>query len=171
VLGVGNLLQKDDGVGIHAVRAFGRISPAGVLAADVGTNAWAALPLLEAADKVVVLDAMKAGGVPGSVYVSAIGDIRREPVRTSLHELDVVNVVATMKGRRPEIVVVAAEPQTVELGMELEPVVEAAVPRMVEAAMRLVQLWSGMHSASPSPPTDLSSLFPSSAGSDHSKVR
>jgi hydrogenase maturation protease len=158
-VGVGNLLQKDDGVGIHAVRAFGRAAPAGVLAIEVGTDAWSALPLLEQADKVIVLDALEAGGEPGSIYVVKIGDVRREAVRGSLHELDLVNVIATMRGPCPEVVVVAAEPQVIDFGMELEPAVDAAVPRMVETAVRLVRHWSGQDPASLPSSTDLGRLF------------
>ena len=74
VLGIGNLLLRDDGVGPHAVRALrARPLPANVEALDVGTAFLDAIPALEGAVRLVVVDAMRAGGAPGTVYRIALG--------------------------------------------------------------------------------------------------
>ena len=64
VLGVGNLLLGDEGVGVHAARALlaGDLHDAEVL--DVGTAILDALPALERARFIVVIDAVEAGGTP-----------------------------------------------------------------------------------------------------------
>ena len=154
VVGAGNLLLRDDGVGIHAVRAFAKQAPGDVPAVEVGTDPWCALHLLEESDKVIVFDALKGGGAPGSVYALGMADVRRQPVQGSLHEIDLVTVWATMKEPRPEVLVVAAEPLSIECGIELTPELAAAVPRMVEAARKFVDAWRAQGAAAIHSTTD-----------------
>ena len=68
IAGLGNLLLRDDGVGVHAVRSMGNDLPPGVLAVEVGTAVLDALHLFEEAEMVIAIDAMKAGGAPGTIY-------------------------------------------------------------------------------------------------------
>ena len=65
ILGVGNLLMSDDGVGIHAVRELLRDPPAGARIVESGTDFLSALPILESARRVLVLDAVRGKGAPG----------------------------------------------------------------------------------------------------------
>jgi hydrogenase maturation protease len=75
ILGVGNLLMSDDGVGIHAVRELGTDPPGGALVADVGTDYLSALPYLERARLVLVLDAVQGRAAPGTIHRLAPGAV------------------------------------------------------------------------------------------------
>ena len=70
VLGVGNTLMGDDGVGVHAVRALadGYEIPANVLVVDGGVAGLRLLGEIAAADYLIIVDAVRRGGVPGSIY-------------------------------------------------------------------------------------------------------
>lgn len=138
MLGVGNLLLTDDGVGVHAVRAFARIAPPGVLALDAGTAMLQVESLVESAGKLLVFDALCSGQPPGTVAVARLAEIQQRPVGDSLHNV-------TLKAFRhpPDALVVGAEPELVDIGLDLTPRVEAAVSRMISAASAIIECWRG----------------------------
>ncbi len=142
VAGLGNLLLKDDGVGVHAVRALQHGVPRGVQAVEVGTAVLDALHLLEWADRVLAIDAMQAGGIPGTVYRFGMEDVADRAIRASLHEVDLVAALRFLtNGHRPEITVLGVEPETIDTGLDLSPSVQAALPRLVAAAQEIVTGW------------------------------
>ena len=145
VLGIGNLLLRDDGVGPHAVRALrARPLPANVEALDVGTAFLDAIPALEGAVRLVVVDAMRAGGAPGTVYRIALGECAVAPRLASLHGLDLARVLF-LAGRtdRPEAVVIGVEPSRIEWGVELSPELSRALPAVIAAVRREVGVGPG----------------------------
>jgi hydrogenase maturation protease len=142
VAGLGNLLLKDDGVGVHAVRALQGGVPRGVRAVEVGTAVLDALHLLEWADHVLAIDAMQAGGDPGTIYRFGVEDVAEAAVKASLHEVDLLAALRFLtSGHRPEIAVLGVEPETIEAGLDLTPSVQAALPRVVAAARDIVAGW------------------------------
>ena len=73
ILGIGNLLLKDEGVGIHLIQLLEKESlPPGVELVDGGTSTLDILPLLKDADKIIVVDAMQARGEPGAFTAAAL---------------------------------------------------------------------------------------------------
>jgi len=140
VIGLGNFLLGDDGVGVHAVRALAVDPPAGALTVEVGTALLDALPLLEDARRVVAIDAMQAGGPPGTVYAFGPEDVARAATRTSLHELGLVAALDLLPpGRpRPDISIIGVEPVTIDFGLELSPPVREALPLVLETVKRLI---------------------------------
>jgi hydrogenase maturation protease len=140
IVGLGNLLLGDDGVGVHVVRALPGRLPRSVTAVEVGTAVMDALHLVEWADKVLAIDAMQAGGPPGTVYAARICDLEVRPVRASLHELNLVAALHLLR-RRPEILILGVEPETIALGMVLSPRVAAAVPAVVRHVERASSDW------------------------------
>lgn len=142
VAGLGNLLLKDDGVGVHAVRALHHEVPRGVRAVEVGTAVLDALHLVEWADRILAIDAMQAGGDPGTIYRFGISDVAEAAVTASLHEVDLRAALRFLtSGHRPEIAVLGVEPETIETGLELSPGVQAALPRLVATAQDIVTRW------------------------------
>lgn len=142
VAGLGNLLLKDDGVGVHAVRALQHGVPRGVRAVEVGTAVLDALHLVEWADRILAIDAMAAGGDPGTIYRFGIEDVAEAEVKASLHEVDLLAALRFLtSGHRPEITVLGVEPETIEAGLDLSPSVHAALPRLVAAAQDVLTRW------------------------------
>lgn len=142
VAGLGNLLLKDDGVGIHAVRALQHEVPRGVCAVEVGTAVLDALHLFEWADRILAIDAMQAGDDPGTVYRFGVEAVAHKAIRASLHEMDLVAALRFLtSGHRPEIAVLGVEPETLDAGLDLSPRVHAALPRLVAAAREIVTGW------------------------------
>ncbi len=141
LLGVGNILLSDEGVGVRLVeRILDRHRlPAGVAVLDGGTCAMEMLEDLEHLDLLVIADCVRSGRTPGSVVV-----LREEEVpaffRTKLspHQVGLADVLATLRfiGRAPRrTVVVGVEPQSLATGMSLSSAVRAALPLAEEALL------------------------------------
>lgn len=147
ILGVGNILFTDEGIGVNALDwlrehyAF----PESVALLDGGTLGMGLMDALLGCDYVYVLDAVLGGDAPGSVYRLTDEDLRKSmSFRDSLHQTDLVDtlIYCDILGHRPEGVVFGMEPfdyQTMAVG--LSPVCRAALPTL---AARLVEELRGL---------------------------
>jgi len=136
ILGMGNLLLCDEGVGVHVARALAqRTLPPGVAVVEAGTAFLDVLPDIEKADRILLIDAMEGGGTPGSVYRVPFDQCLHPEMLASLHGLDIFRVLY-MAGndRAPEVTVFGIEPARIEWGTELSPAIERVLPA-VEAAI------------------------------------
>jgi hydrogenase maturation protease len=147
VAGLGNLLLRDDGVGVHAVREFQKLAPITYRPVDVGCAVFDALHLFEWAEKILLIDAMKAGGSPGTVYrVNSIDDLEGGELLASLHELSVVQALKMInQNHQPEVSIIGIEPQTIDYGLELTEHVEAALPLVLQTGQEIVRAWIKEH--------------------------
>ena len=144
VIGLGNPLMGDDGIGLEALRRFarGHPVPAGVELVDGGTWGMNLLPLIETARAVLFLDAIRLGDSPGTVH-ELEGDAvpRRLAHKLSPHQIDLGEVlaVAMLRGTLPPgLFALGIEPAVVEMGTALSPEVETAMPLLLaRAAARL----------------------------------
>jgi hydrogenase maturation protease len=139
VVGLGNVLLKDDGVGIHAVRELRRVLPRRIVAVEVGTAVLDALHLFEWADRIIGIDAMQAGGAPGTIYSFGVDDVDDQGAKGSLHEVGLIAGLRFLKGRHPAISILAVEPETIDFGMELSAPVGEALPKLVETARAMAE--------------------------------
>ncbi|MBP1712223.1 MAG: hydrogenase maturation protease [Deltaproteobacteria bacterium] len=142
VVGLGNLLLRDDGVGVHAVRALREKPLPRILCAEVGTAVLDSLHLLSWADKVLAIDAMAAGSKPGTVYSFGVMDVAENRAPASLHELGLLSALRFLPRKtKTEIRILGIEPEIIEYGLELTPAVRQALPRVTQAAKEIVALW------------------------------
>lgn len=138
VLGVGNLLLGDEGVGVHCVAALERELdlPASVRLIDGGTSTHALLEEVEDLDALIIVDAVATGGRPGEL-VRLEGDQVPSAFATVLspHQIGVADLLATLAlvGRSPRrVVLLGIEPARIELDLELSPVVAARLPALCD---------------------------------------
>ena len=133
VLGLGNLLLGDEGVGVHAAQALMEECFGDVEIQDTGTAILDALPALERADRVIVLDAMKGHGTPGTIYRIMMDQCMGNSCIGGLHGFDLRSVL-TLAGCKtpPEILVLGVEPAVIEWSMDLSPTVKNALPVLLE---------------------------------------
>ena len=143
VVGLGNELLRDDGVGVHAARLLKVVLGEQALVVEVGTAVLSALHLFEAADKILAIDAMQAGGQAGAVYTFSPQDVAENDRQLSIHELNLVGSLRFLpEGRRAkQIKIIGVEPQTIEFGMELTGALQAALPTVVATARQIVEDW------------------------------
>jgi hydrogenase maturation protease len=138
ILGLGNVLLEDDGVGGAAVSLLlDRFEPPpGVTVFDGGTLGLSLLPYIEMADAVILVDAVRADDAPGTV-VRLDGDDVAPAVATRLspHQVGVADLLdgAHWLGRYPNrVLLLGLVPESIELGVGLSPRVRASLPRLVE---------------------------------------
>jgi hydrogenase maturation protease len=166
VLGVGNVLMADDGVGVRVVaaleaeRAAGRLDlPAGVDLVDGGTASLALLPWLAEARAAVIVDAAIDGGAAGTVAVWRDGEVAERPAGRdggSESPLGELLAVARLAGALPAAVsLVGIEPRTVAPGEHLSGTVAAAVPAAVEATLAEIRRVDALSGCGARPPRSL----------------
>jgi len=138
VLGLGNVVCQDDGAGIAAIHKLLREYelPEGVLALDGGTLGLSLLPLVDSADQVIMVDAIRAEGPPGTL-VRIEGDEVAPAVyeRLSPHQIGVADLLAgaSLLDRYPDrVVLIGVVPESIDLGLGRTDAVEASIPELVE---------------------------------------
>jgi len=146
VLGIGNVLMGDDGVGVRIVaelesaRAAGRVDlPPGVELVDAGTASLALLPWLSAARAAVIVDAATGGSEAGTVAVWRDGELAERPGGRDGRRVTPVGellAIARLTGVLPTAVsLVGIEPHSVAPGELLSVPVLAAVPAAIETTL------------------------------------
>lgn len=162
VVGLGNPLLTDDGVGLallEDLRADGWDDSVDLV--DGGTWGLSLLPTLADADRVLVLDAVRSGHEPGCVVRGGVDDIPRlYRYPLSPHQIDLSEVLAAAEltgGLPGEVEVIGVEPASTDGPcVTLSPVVQAAVPRALAEARRVLEGWGhapATPSWRPTPPT------------------
>jgi hydrogenase maturation protease len=141
VLGLGNLLCGDDGLGAAAVSWLDRDyeAPEGARVLDGGTLGLALLPHLEDASDVILVDAVR-DDAPQGALVRLTGDDVASAVlhRLSPHQVGVADLLdgARLRGRLPErLILLGLVPGTIQLGLARSEAVEAGLPGLVRAVV------------------------------------
>ena len=137
VVGIGNVLLRDEGIGCHVVHALERVPLPDVEIIDGGTRPDV-LELLEDTDKLVIVDAVKGGGVPGQIYRFHPEDITLEqkPV-LSLHDTSLIDSLKLMQlwHNIGEAVIIGVEPGDLRWGLELSPELQEKMPQIIDAIL------------------------------------
>jgi hydrogenase maturation protease len=146
VLGLGNLVHTDDGVGIHAIHRLQmdpRVPP-GVTLIDGGTQGLSLLPHISGFRRLLVIDAMDAGVSPGTILRMEGRAALDLPGKASVHQLGFADLMAALKllGEPPEELVVAGvQPMSTEWSAELTPPVEKALGPLLNVVVVQLEAW------------------------------
>jgi hydrogenase maturation protease len=137
VLGMGNLLLRDEGIGVHVANAMQDVSVADNVSLEVidgGTLPDAVLSL-DTADKLIVVDAVQTGGESGAIYKFHPEDIDLDAVTiTSLHQISFLENLWLLErfGDGPkDVVIVGVEPEDISWGLELSGKLQQRIPQIV----------------------------------------
>ena len=140
VVGAGNLLLKDEGIGVHVAHALQELNlPHGVEIIDGGTSPDFPYDLKEV-DKLIIIDAVKTGGQPGTIYRFHPHDMDIESEGLiSLHELGLEQSLRMMRlmGNEPkETVIIGIEPKEINWGTELSAELQQKIPEIINAVLK-----------------------------------
>jgi hydrogenase maturation protease len=155
VLGIGNLLLRDEGVGIHVVNELSaryQFSE-NVELVDGGTLGSRLIGVMSDCDELIVVDAVKNGGTPGSLYRMEGTELSlNSPIKNSLHEASFLETLLQCQilGYEFKTVIIGIEPEDLSpWSDELTPTVKSQVPELVQAVLREISRAGGHFSLNP----------------------
>ena len=135
ILGIGNLLMGDEGVGIHAIRALeGLEAPPGVTVLDGGTGGFHLLELFDQHRHMILIDATLDDQAPGTVRVLRPKFASDFPRSLSAHDIGLRDLIesAALLGPLPTIDLITISIAKIQsMGVELTPAVREAVPLVI----------------------------------------
>ena len=143
VLGIGNLLMGDEGVGVHAVRALEREAlPEGVPVVDGGTGGFHLLELFDQHRHMILIDATLDDGAPGTVRVLHPRFASDFPRSLSAHDIGLRDLVesAALLGPLPTIDLITVSIAKIQpMSIEMTPEVRDALPLVLRTVRALVR--------------------------------
>jgi hydrogenase maturation protease len=138
VLGIGNILQMDDGIGVHIVNHIiesGMQMSDDVDIVDGGTAGYDLIPLMQNRKKIIIVDALKVDDKPGSIYRFTPEQIIETARPFTLHEVGIKSVLRMLEflGEKPEVEIIGIVPENIDtLNIGISPSVKESIPRAVE---------------------------------------
>lgn len=148
VLGVGNTLLTDEGVGVHVINRLQEqfADKPGVTFVDGGTLSFSLAGLLAEHDQLIVVDAARTGEVPGSVVCYEGSDMDRYLTgdRQSVHEVGLTDLldIARLSDHYPEKrALVGIKPENLDWGEQPSRPVAEAIPLAVRSVIDLIDRW------------------------------
>jgi hydrogenase maturation protease len=147
VIGLGSPLMGDDGVGLEALERLRRDfeMPLEVELVDGGTWGMSLLPTIEDSDRLLFIDAINTGALPGTEIILSRDDIPRYlSMKISPHQVDLRDVlaVAELRGTLPvETIAIGLQPDRVEMGVGLSSTLEHRLDGLVATVVRQLEAW------------------------------
>jgi len=141
ILGIGNILLKDEGIGVRVAEKMKAMNlPPDVEVMDGGTGGLDLVYCIEGRKKVIVVDAVKAGSPPGTLFRFTDKDLAgKKGVMRSAHGIDFSDVIAISNflGTKPEeIVFLGIEPAELSASMELSPEIDKMLPVLINLVVK-----------------------------------
>jgi hydrogenase maturation protease len=148
IIGVGNELLGDEGLGVHVARSLlaERASlPPHVDVLEAGTSLLDFLPAMPQYSRVIIVDAVRAGQKPGTVYrAETLNDFAAQLETSpplSLHQWSLFETLRAAENLRllpKRLSLVGAEPEQIELRMDLSPELKRAAARIISLLLEEV---------------------------------
>jgi hydrogenase maturation protease len=147
IIGVGNVLLGDEGVGVHAAHALKhRPLPPDIEVLDGGTEGLGLMDAICGLDRLVVIDCVRGGEAPGTIYRFDWGDRQSEPARrlktsTSVHQTSLADVLdrVALVCELPRTTIIGVEPRCLEMSLELSEPVAARLETVCALALEQCQ--------------------------------
>lgn len=149
VLGVGNILYTDEGLGVRVVELLQTDYDFSdnVTLLDGGTLGTKLMDPIMSCEKLIVVDAVLGGDEPGSVYRLTGEDLRKSlAFKNSMHQTDLVDtlILCELTGHRPDAVVIGVEPQDYQtLSVELSATVSEHLPFIAQKVIDEIRISGG----------------------------
>ncbi|MEW6088996.1 MAG: HyaD/HybD family hydrogenase maturation endopeptidase [bacterium] len=138
ILGIGNVLLRDEGVGVHVAREMMKMPlPEDVEIIDGGTSGLDLLLYIKGRIKIIVIDCVRGGGTPGTIYRLAPNDLEKDENKIiSLHQVDfqqTLNLLSMTGKVMPDVIIIGVEPKDYSSwNMDLSPSIKRNIPKIIE---------------------------------------
>jgi len=144
VIGIGNLLLMDEGIGIHTINELETHDlPKSIEIYDGGTGGFKLIDLMHGAARVIFIDAVETGKAPGSVTIFRAEDVHSiyNKKKYSLHDTDLMEIIkmAEMLGNPPMIEIVGIQPKTINYGTTLSKELAGSMSNIVNSVLKRIE--------------------------------
>lgn len=153
ILGLGNILMRDEGVGVHLANALRQkysFHPE-ITIIDGGTTGTDLLPYFEEYDTILIIDAVEFGKDPGFTGLIENDDILTQlNTKLSLHHLglsDVLSSIKLLEIKPDKICLVGIQPADMQVGLELSASISSVLPEIEKKIVDLLESWGVLCSA------------------------
>ena len=147
VLGVGNILLTDEGLGVHVVKELKEnynFTPE-ISLIDGGTMGMELLTYMRGMKRILLIDAINGGEAPGTVYEFPHRELEQYfTEHISVHEVgmqDILRIRAIQENPLEDAIVIGVEPESLEIGFEPSAPVQAVLPEVKERVLRVLHNW------------------------------
>lgn len=147
LLGVGNILLTDEGLGVHVVKELKEsftFTPA-ISIIDGGTMGMELLTYMRGMKKILLVDAINGGEAPGTIYEFPHKELEQYfTEHISVHEVgmqDILRIRAIQEDPLEDAVVIGVEPESLEIGFEPSAPVQRALPEVKERVLHVLKEW------------------------------
>lgn len=137
ILGVGNVLLKDEGIGVHVIETMAQMQmPENVTLVNGGVSGIDLLDVIGESDRLIIVDAMDAGEAPGSIFRFNADEVKMmlDEHKTSLHQVDLFDTlkIADFLDRCPETVIIGIQPEEIMWGLEPTSTLSGLIPKIID---------------------------------------
>lgn len=148
VIGLGNILLKDEGVGVHVINTMKEryTFPPDVEIIDGGTLGLDLLPLIEGKEKILLVDAVNFKKEPG--HIDALEDDAIPSTlfsKLSVHHIGLSDVLfaAKLKGATPsKIRLIGIQPQSLEVGLDMTECISGKMEELINVVIKTLEEWN-----------------------------
>lgn len=138
IIGIGNLLLKDDGLGVHIIQELEKQDfkkKYNVELIDGGTYIFDLLDVFIKHERIIILDSFKGGHLPGTIYRARpeeLGSYVKE--NTSLHDVQILDLIkdVLLMGYSPEVVIIGVEPESICFDLDLSKILIEQIPTIIQ---------------------------------------
>ncbi len=138
IVGVGNLIQRDDGIGVHVVNYLERcfhIEKERVALVDAGTAGIYMAPVIESSSHLFIIDAVNLEAPPGTIKVFSEDDLKAASIHTRMspHQVGILEILDLCRLRMdepPRVKFITIVPKDCSPGTRLSPEVKSKIPKL-----------------------------------------
>ena len=144
IIGVGNLLLMDEGIGIHVISELEKHKlPENVDICDGGTGGFKLIDLMHEAKRVIFIDAVETGKAPGTITTFESKDVRSiyPKKKYSLHDTDLLEVIKMVEllDNPPVIEIVGVQPKIINYGTTLSKELTDSMPDIINTVLSRIE--------------------------------
>lgn len=143
VMGVGNVLLSDEGLGVRFLDELSkRTLPENVELLEGGTAGLELIHLIQEVDFLIIIDAVNAKAEPGALFRFQPEDLQVFPEKfeVSFHQVGIIEVLnmAPLLGQVPQTLIFGVQPKSLEWGMDISPEIQALFPRLADLVINQI---------------------------------
>ena len=144
VIGIGNPLRRDDGIGIILVKKLREEKLSDVICIDAGTGGIQLLPILSNYDRIIIVDAVNFNGKPGETKVFNLDEIKIEKEKNllSIHMMNIIEVIQLyekLEEKKLEVTIFGIKTYDTSPGTGLSPLLEEKLSEIKEELIRRIR--------------------------------